>query len=666
MRKENSNEYGSLPDQEWEGRGSLGDNGQRSSGLSSETSESNGENSGRPQKLPKWASDERSRGYGREVSGNYGTDDTIFDAERKGLGGPGTWVYGYGSYDIKKAAVGTPAHFVQSVLAKAFNVLNKTILVSGEIYVAYSPGVTVRGGSNGQQIVSCFQNRGTYRQKTYGIRNFVHEVMHHVFNDKYGGYDENGEISDYDTYFRRKRMVYSYAADAFGSFGIREGLSLKSLDDICDYYLYDIGYALSYDDNGVAENAVGNKRDALRAAVSEEVVNDILGGNDNIMAAIKAGYLTEENVNSLRDYLLDTFEATDIITPEQSAAVREAHSVIADRDFIGVDKDVQSLSDALANSLNISEDMQDQVSDLVQKLLSGNSTQAEAEVSSGPYKNLPRILNTLLGKTRFDVSELSVDELNYAINYTLKHSDVVGESKYKRDFSIAKNDKSERYTVKENRRNYNSIANFLSGENLDKQGLRRDLDPNLIAPEFGKADSIMVHRADNNKLYQTISAGRLQEEDNYINKDTPQKIGKYSPPTRVSEKEQLTNLERKVLTAAINELERRKRNLWGYPISEEKSLSREDYEKQEKGWWKEKEYAKTDQRTEHAGDYSGEVEEDLERYEKKQREKDLKKMKTKDNWVEGLVDVSPEVKAGKDGRKYQGWYDIYEQSLSEV
>lgn len=667
MRKENSNEHDSLPDQEREGRGSLGDNGQRSPGLSSETSESNRENSGRPQKLPKWASDERSRGYGTEVSGRYGTGDTIFDAERKGLGGPGTWVYGYGSYDIKKAAIGTPAHFVQSVLAKAFNVLNKTVLVSGEIYVAYSPGVTVRGGSNGRQIVSCFQNRGTYRQKTYGIRNFVHEVMHHVFNDKYGGYDENGKISDFDTYFRRKRMVYSYAADAFGSFGIREGLSLKSLDDICDYYLYDIGYALSYDDNGVAENAVGNKRDALRAAVSEEVVNDILGGNDNIMDAVKAGYLTEENVNSLRDYLLETFEATDIITPEQSAAIREAHSVIADHDFIGVDKDVQSLSDALANSLNISEDMQDQVSDLVQKLLSGNSTQAEAEVSSGPYKNLPRILNTLLGRTRFDVSELSVDELNYAINYTLKHSDVIGESKYKREFSIKENEPStpsERYTVKENRRNYNSIANFLSGENLDKQGLRRGLDPNLIAPEIGKADSIMVHRADNNKLYQTISAGRLQDtDDGYIDKETPRKIGKYNPPTRVSEKEQLTNLERKVLTAAINELERRKRNLWGDPISEEKSLSREEYEKQEKGWWKEKEYDKTDQHTEHAGDYSDEIEEDLERYEKKQHEKDLKKMKEGDNWVEGLVPVSPEPKVMLDGKKYQGWVEIYDVSL---
>jgi len=648
---------GTLPDNSGQRGGMLGNDGQRGPGLSGETGQSQKRDEQRRLYAPKWTQSLGTQESGEEVSGDEKTGDVIFDKNKGSIIYDGTYIFGYGSHRIVKAAFGTVADYVQSVLAKAFGVEKNTVLVSGEIAVAGNLLERVVGGSDGTQIVCSFKQRGSFREMTYGIRNFIHEVTHHAINDRFGGYVD-GEIKNFGDYFNRKKAVYDIVRDGFSNTSIS-----ASLENVCGFYLSENGYGKNYMTSGAFDEAkkrfgksnssFSSADEALFACVSEEILNDVLGGNANLTRAVEAGLITEEEISKLRGHFLQKLVDEGVYTSAMKDAVIDAHKAIDANDFLYANGKPFSKASVKPTEVR-SASAQNSTA-------TGSASQVEMEIdNSGDNKrgSLRRSLNTLLRGDAKAIGKLSVDDLNYAINYTLKKADP--------DLDL-----------KEKRRSYNVIANILSGENLSRNGLRRNLDANIISPQFGRADKIMQKGGGRrNKLYDFISAGKLREvhsDENVSREHADNKgkeFGRYQ--TIPSNEERITNAERTVLTNALNELDRRGLNIWGHDQKQGESGTTKDFEEKEKEWWEEPEFADTDRYDQTAGDYSDEIDEDTKRYEKNQAKKDLQKMREGDNWAEGAVDVSPEAKewgrgAKKTaGQKTQGWYDINRRSsLSE-
>lgn len=646
--KENTNANGQNGTADLGRSGVLGGTGQGRSAVQTEAGRPGTETDAearRKQRLPGWANSQSDSGdYGKEVSGREQSGDAVFDSDKGRLLGSGDFVYGYGSHRIIKAAAGTPAHFVQSVLAKAFGVANKLVLVSGEIYIGDSIVGTVYGASNGRQIASTFKNSGTYEDKIYGIKNAIHEITHDVFNSIFGGYVD-GKIQNYDKYFSRKESVRKVANKAFVSFDAVGGKD--TLRNLCDFYLND-GYLDTYKGNGVLGEIVsrlGNNpsavTEALRNCVSEEVINDILGN----CKRINKSTLSPGQISQLRGIFLDQLSGDGIFKQNQVDAIRQAHEAIDAGDFLDVNGYNINAAPQASEMIHVD---QDEVDAIVAKLFTGTVAPGEAELG------IKSIVKDVLSGNAEAISELTNDELGYAINFALK--------KYDPNLDIG-----------EKRRSYNAIANMLSGFDLNREGNIRGKESLAPPKGFGSIDQLMSKG--DNKLYRQATTDL--SEDSYLhNPFTDKRIGKYQ-----KDEGNLRGWERKVVYNAIKELENRGLDIWGNPISEKYSYdpltddSDREYYTDDNGEYVQRdddnrdfipeEYTDAD---ESSDEYVGKDEEEsdpVEDYLEKKGNEDLRSLREGTNWLEGKVGTTPEVITGRDGRKYQGWYDIYEQSLKE-
>lgn len=461
--EEIANENDSLPDRRRDERRSVGGDGSGRPAVRGESENAHRRDSKRNENRPQWIPEGEVAQNGDEVEGREATDDSVFEAASDSIKDRyvhnGAYIYGYGSHRIVKPAFGTPAHFVETVLAKAFGTRGRNVLVSGQIVVAGSIR-TVYGVSNGRQIASSFSNSGPVAQRLYGINNYIHEVMHDRFNALYGGYNNEGYVSDYGKYFDRKKKIYTSAKNAFTKFGAEDAGNmlisdrLTLFDRLCDFYLK-AGYKSNYDHTGVTLNSARFGPKALNMAVSEEVVNDILGGNLKIYQAVDAGLISKSNVESLRQRLLTAFEQDGTLTTEQVDAIQLSHKMLAIKDFLDSNgnkiTESAKIAENIANNVDVSDEMKDQIADIVRKLLGGEDVgPGEAEIGKKTDIDIFEVLRVLYGqeerrqrriggipdqevddgygkelgeKMSGDTNvrdKLTVEELTYAVNFTLK------------------------------------------------------------------------------------------------------------------------------------------------------------------------------------------------------------------------------------------------------
>lgn len=590
--EEIANENDSLPDRRRDERRSVGGDGSGRPAVRGESENAHRRDSKRNENRPQWIPEGEVAQNGDEVEGREATGDSVFEAASDSIKDRyvhnGAYIYGYGSHRIVKPAFGTPAHFVETVLAKAFGTRGRNVLVSGQIAVAGSIR-TVYGVSNGRQIASSFSNSGPVAQRLYGINNYIHEVMHDRFNSLYGGYNNEGYVSDYGKYFDRKKKIYTSAKNAFTKFGAEDAGNmlisdrLTLFDRLCDFYLK-AGYKSNYDHTGVTLNSARFGPKALKMAVSEEVVNDILGGNLKIYQAVDAGLISKSNVESLRQRLLTAFEQDGTLTTEQVDAIQLSHKMLAIKDFLDSNgnkiTESAKIAENIANNVDVSDEMKDQIADIVRKLLGGEEVgPGEAEIGKKTDIDIFEVLRVLynqeerrqrrisgtpdqevddgygkeLGeKMSGDTNvrdKLTVEELTYAVNFTLKQlMPELSSYERKQPENIAN-----AYLGEEPIENKKQVfSKYGEDDELITTGGERT----YIAPPSGKPNH-------SNPFDRHLERKRDLE----VPSDLSPKNRLYASAVPVQNKRDNLN----ALTAALNELERRGLDIYGKKMSDQRS-----------------------------------------------------------------------------------------------